>query len=63
MKLVTVAPLTYDGKTYHEGDEFEVDDEAMADTIVAGGRAVRAPEAAPPAAPPKHPNHGTHKPK
>jgi len=67
MKLITREPLTYDGRSYGVGDVFDVADDAIAESILACGRASRAPEAAPepeptpptPHAPPA--NHRKHK--
>lgn len=67
MKIKTLVPHTYDGKSYLEGDEYEVADETIAETIVANGMGaavVAAPAAAPPPVdntPPTPSNHHTRK--
>ena len=52
MKLMTRRPHTYDGKSYEEGDVYDVADPLIAETIIANGMAAPAPA---PEAPPAHP--------
>lgn len=62
MRLKTIVPHTYDGRSYQVGDEYDVADPTIAETIVANGMAGAVLETAPspPPSPPPPTVHVTH---